>query len=110
MSRDEAMRRASTSVIFRPTAEFAAATSAQVTRQTAPAYRKTLPYLWRYVTDPRMFEWQLRVAAWDRDEAVFEHHVNRFAHLYPQQYAAFKAAVAAEKAESPWVEFKSAWP
>ena len=110
VSRDEAVRRAFTSVVFRPTAEFAAATSAQVTRQTAPAYRKTLPYLWRYVTDPRMFEWQLRVAAWDRDEAVFEHYANRFAHLYPQQYAAFKAAVAAEKAESPWVEFKSAWP
>jgi Virulence factor membrane-bound polymerase, C-terminal/O-Antigen ligase len=110
VARVEAMPRAFTSIFFHPAAEFAAANSAQVTLQTAPAYSKTLPYLWRYVTDPRMFEWQLRTAAWERNAPVFEHYAQRFAHMYPAEYAAFKAVVSVEKSGSPWAEFQIVWP
>jgi O-antigen ligase len=108
--REQAMQRAFTSTFFRPAAEFAAANSAEITKQTAPAFSKTLPYLWRYVTDPRMFEWQLRAAAWERNTVTFEHYAQRFAHMYPGEYATFKAAALVEKTTSPWIEFPTIWP
>lgn len=107
---DRVARRADTSVFFHPTAEFAAANSATVSQQTAQAYGKTLPYVWRYVTDPRMFEWQLRTSAWSNNRTEFEHHAQRFAQLYPEQYAAFRASASMEKYERPWTDFPVVWP
>lgn len=105
-----APERANTSVFFRPAAEFAAANSAQVNAQTAGAYAKTLPVLWRYVTDPRMFEWQLRTSAWTKNADEFSHYAQRFAQMYPEAYAAFRARVASEQSQSPWVDFPVLWP
>lgn len=107
---DGVAERANTSVFFRPTAEFAAANSAQVNAQTAEAYAKTLPFLWRYVTDPRMFEWQLRTSAWTKNTDEFSHYVQRFAHMYPEEYAAFRARVSSEQSQSPWTDFSVVWP
>jgi hypothetical protein len=103
-------QRANTSVLFRPAAEFAAANSAQVSAQTAEAYARTLPVLWRYVTDPRMFEWQLRSSAWAKNPDEFRHYAQRFAEIYPEAYAEFRGRVASEQSQSPWTDFKVVWP
>lgn len=103
-------QRANTSVFFHPAAEFAAANSAQVNAQTAEAYAKTLPALWRYVTDPRMFEWQLRTSAWSKNSDEFGHYAQRFAQMYPDEYATFRARVASERSQSPWADFLVVWP
>lgn len=106
----DAPQRAATSVLFRPAAEFAAANSATVNGQTADAYARTLPVLWRYVTDERMYEWQLRTDAWNRDAPGFAYHAQRFAWLYPQAYETFKAKVLAEDGQQPWIGFSPQWP
>jgi O-antigen ligase len=102
--------RAGTSVFFLPTAEFAAANSAEVKSQTAEAYAKTLPILWRYVTDPRMFEWQLRTSAWTKNTDEFRHYALRFSQMYPEAYAEFRARVASEQSQSPWTDLTVVWP
>lgn len=103
-------QRANSSLFFHPAAEFAAANAAQVNEQTAAAFARTLPTLWRYVTDPRMYEWQLRTDAWQGDAASFSLHAQRFARLYPDNYATFKAQVQTEQTARPWIGFSPVWP
>lgn len=108
--RGDVAQRANSSLFFHPAAEFAAANSAQVNEQTAVAYARTLPGLWRYVTDARMYEWQLRADAWQSDAASFTLHAQRFAMLYPEDYILFKARVQTEQATRPWTNFSPVWP
>ena len=103
-------QRANGSLFFHPAAEFAAANSTPVTEQNAAAFARTLPGLWRYVTDARMYEWQLRTDAWQGDAASFTYHAQRFAWLYPEEYALFKARVQTEQATRPWASFSLVWP
>lgn len=103
-------QRANSSLFFHPAAEFAAANAAPVNEQTAAAFARTLPTLWRYVTDARMYEWQLRTDAWQGDAAAFAHHAQRFAGLYPDDYAAFKTQVQTEQTARPWIGFSPVWP
>jgi O-antigen ligase len=102
--------RANSSLFFHPAAEFAAANSTPVTEQNAAAFARTLPGLWRYVTDARMYEWQLRTDAWQGDGDAFAYHAQRFAWLYPDEFAAFKAQVQTEQATRPWTGFSPVWP
>lgn len=107
---ESAPQRAASSLLFRPAAEFAAANSATVDGQTVDAYTRTLPVLWRYVTDERMYEWQLRTDAWNRDVPGFAYHAQRFRWLYPQAYETFQARVRAEDGHPPWTGFSPQWP
>jgi O-antigen ligase len=101
--------RAQSTMLFKPTVEFALANQAPINVENAAIFSRVLPSLWRYAVDPRVFEWQLTAAAWQKDSEVFRHYALKFQQIYPTEYLAFTAQTK-QKGTAPWLYVEKYWP
>jgi hypothetical protein len=101
--------RAQSVKLFRPTVEFALANQTPINPQNAAVFSRVMPSLWRYVVDPRMFEWQLTTAAWQNDAPSFQHYAEKFRIMYPAQYQELKMQLLHTKT-APWLNMEKYWP